>query len=292
MDPTFRSRREVLVKKSIRLSALLLTFGLAFVIAGGAVARSQATAIRISAVMTAEQEVPPTTGNVAGARGTFTATVTRSGAGAVMSWRLAFDGLTGAANAAHVHMAPRGQAGGVVVPLCGPCQSPVTGTANIDATVLNALETGGAYTNVHTAVNASGEIRGQIAVTASTRTALNARQEVPRPRGNANRARGAFTAVYTRSGTSGTMAWRLAFSRLTGPAIAAHVHIGPRGRAGPVALPLCGPCRTGARGNATLRPAVLAALEAGRAYVNVHTRRNPAGEIRGQVPAVALRITP
>jgi hypothetical protein len=38
--------------------------------------------------------------------------------------------------------------------------------------------------------------------------------------------------------------------------------------------------------------AVLAALESGRAYVNVHTPRNPGGEIRGQIPAMALTITP
>jgi len=36
---------------------------------------------------------------------------------------------------------------------------------------------------------------------------------------------------------------------------------------------------------------VIAALEAGRAYVNVHTKRNPGGEIRGQLPALALRLT-
>ena len=94
------------------------------------------------------------------------------------------------------------------------------------------------------------------------------------------------------SGTSGAIAWRLTFSRLTGRAVAAHVHIGARGRAGGVALPLCGPCRSGARGTATVNAALLAALEAGRAYVNVHTRQNPAGEIRGQLPRVPLRITP
>ena len=64
-----------------------------------------------------------------------------------------------------------------------------------------------------------------------------------------------------------------------------------RGRAGPVAVALCGPCRSGVRKTVTLQPSVVAALEAGRAYVNVHTARNPAGEIRGQIAAVPLTIS-
>jgi hypothetical protein len=36
---------------------------------------------------------------------------------------------------------------------------------------------------------------------------------------------------------------------------------------------------------------VLKALEAGRGYVNVHTKKNPAGEIRGQLGAAALTIS-
>jgi hypothetical protein len=40
-----------------------------------------------------------------------------------------------------------------------------------------------------------------------------------------------------------------------------------------------------------LSAAVLAALEAGRAYVNIHTVRNPAGEIRGQIRPVPLNIS-
>ncbi len=260
-------------------------------LAGAAVARPQATAINVATVLTAAQEVPTPTGDVAAARGTFTATVTRSGSGATMAWQLSFSGLTGPAGAAHVHIAPPGQAGGAVVPLCGPCQSPVSGTANVAETVVDALESGGAYVNVHTAANGAGEIRGQLAVTASARTALVARQEVPKPKGNANRARGTFTATVTASGTTGRMAWRLTFARLTGRALAAHVHIGARGKAGPVAIPLCGPCRSGVRGTATVPTPVIAALETGRAYVNVHTKRNPGGEIRGQLPALALRLT-
>ena len=87
---------------------------------------------------------------------------------------------------------------------------------------------------MHTAANGPGEIRGQVAVTASVTTALNARQEVPKPEGSANRARGTFTATVTKaSATRGSMRWRLTFSKLTGRAVAAHVHIGASGKGRP-----------------------------------------------------------
>jgi hypothetical protein len=265
--------------------------GIALVVAGAVGARTQATTIKLGATLNAAQEVPAPTGDVSAARGAFAATATATADGASLAWQLTFSGLTGAAAAAHVHMGAPGQAGGVVVPLCGPCESPASGTANVDANVLAALQTGGAYANVHTPTNRAGEIRGQVGVVATMTTALTARQEVPKPKGNVRRARGTFTATITTSGTTGRMAWRLTFSGLTGRAAAAHIHTGQRGKAGPVAVALCGPCRNGMRRSADLSPAVLAALQAGRGYVNVHTARNPAGEVRGQIAAVALRIT-
>lgn len=263
---------------------------IALTVAAAAVGRPQAGTIRVSALLNAGQEVPAPKGDVSASRGTFSATVTRSGTSDVMAWELTFSGLTGPAGAAHVHLGPRGQSGGVAVPLCGPCSSPASGTANVDATVLNALQTGGAYANVHTPTNAPGEIRGQIGVVANVTTALTARQEVPKPTGRVGRARGTFTATITRSGATTRIGWQIRFSGLTGKAAAAHIHIGASGKAGPVAVALCGPCRSGMRRNAALSPAVVRALESGRAYVNVHTARNPAGEVRGQIAAVALRI--
>jgi hypothetical protein len=259
-------------------------------VAGAASARSQADRIEIRAVMTAAEERPAPRGEVANARGTFTATLTKSDTGAVMNWQLAFSNLTGPSIAAHLHLGERGQPGPVIVPLCAPCTSGASGTANINATVLAAIQADRAYANVHTTLNAPGEIRGQVTPVGSVRASLNARQEVPRPKGKVNRARGTFTATVTKAGTSGTIAWRLTFSRLTGRALAAHIHSGQRGRSGPVIVPLCAPCRSGARGNADVGAAVLSALEAGRAYVNVHTRRNPAGEIRSQLRAVPLTV--
>src|SRR5205807_834711 len=119
--------------------ALALALGLAAV--GGAAARSQATTIRIAANMTAANEVPTPKGDVSSARGTFTATLTKSATGAVMAWKLEFSNLSGNAIAAHVHVAARGVAGPVRVPLCAPCTSGVTGTANIDSSVLDAIQT-------------------------------------------------------------------------------------------------------------------------------------------------------
>jgi CHRD domain len=268
--------------------ALALAFALAAV--GGAAARSQANTIRIAAEMKAANETPTPKGDVGAAQGTFTATLTKTSSGASMSWRLEFSNLSGNAVAAHVHVAARGVAGPVRVPLCAPCTSGVSGTANIDAAVLDAIQSDRAYVNVHTPTNPAGEIRDQVSIVASVKTSLRAAQERPKPKGNVRRARGTFTATITRSGTSAIVAWRLTFSKLTGKAVAAHIHSGVRGKAGPVTVPLCAPCRNGASGRATVDASVLGALEAGRAYVNVHTRKNQAGEIRGQIAAVELTI--
>lgn len=265
--------------------------GLAIVAAGGAGARISAEEVQLRALLNAASEVPAPTGDVASARGTFTAATTRTATGATLQWRLTFSSLTGDAASAHIHTGSRGQAGPVVVALCGPCTSGATGSADVDAALLRTIQAGGAYANVHTATNRAGEVRGQLGSVASVRPVLNSRQEVPRPKG-AGAASGRFTATAVKTGSSAVLTWRLSYSKLTGRAAAAHIHIGRRGVAGPVALALCGPCRSGASGKATVAGAALAALESGRAYANVHTARNPAGEIRGQIPAIPLTITP
>jgi hypothetical protein len=107
---------------------------------------------------------------------------------------------------------------------------------------------------------------------------LNAAQETPAPKEPA-RGTGVFSA--TLSGRA--LTWRLTFSGLSGKAVAAHIHLGRQRVAGPVAVPLCGPCVSGVHGRVTVTPKVRTALLAGGAYVNVHTARNAAGEIRGQV---------
>jgi len=115
---------------------------------------------------------------------------------------------------------------------------------------------------------------------------LKARFEVPKPTGVPTGATGLFTGRAVEMDSDRVrLTWRLTFSKLSGRADAAHIHAGRVGKAGGVMLALCGPCRNGQRGSGTISHAQLRTIRAGRAYVNVHTGKNAAGEIRGQVKA-------
>lgn len=116
------------------------------------------------------------------------------------------------------------------------------------------------------------------------------------------RGRGSFEARLVGN----TLRYRLRFSNLTTRATAAHIHFGQRGVNGEIIAFLCGgggKPRCGGRSGTitgTIRPrdilrirgqglsagnfrAALRILRSGVSYVNVHSTRFPAGEIRGQV---------
>ncbi len=115
---------------------------------------------------------------------------------------------------------------------------------------------------------------------------LKARSEVPKPMGARPGVTGAFTGTAVElANDNARLNWRLTYSKLTGRAVAAHIHTGKVGKAGNVMVPLCGPCPNGKKGAVTITHAQLNTIRAGRAYVNIHTPKNPAGEIRGQVKA-------
>jgi hypothetical protein len=112
---------------------------------------------------------------------------------------------------------------------------------------------------------------------------LNGKAEVPAAKGVSPTAAGVFAVWLTHTGSKYTATWKLTFDNLTGSAAAAHIHKGKPGTAGPVLVPLCGPCKSGQTGTATISAAAVTAIKTGATYVNVHTAKNPGGEIRGQV---------
>jgi hypothetical protein len=109
---------------------------------------------------------------------------------------------------------------------------------------------------------------------------LSAAQEVPKQKVKVAGASGAFTASMTEKGK---ITWKLTYKGPSGPVMAAHIHLGKVGTAGPVAVALCGPCHSGQSGTGQATAAQVKAIEAHGAYVNIHTAKNPDGEIRGQI---------
>jgi hypothetical protein len=112
--------------------------------------------------------------------------------------------------------------------------------------------------------------------------ALSSGQEIPKQVVKDTKAHGKFKA--TLSGKK--LKWKLTYTGLTGPATAAHIHKGAKGKAGNVLVPLCGgkpACKSGLTGSFTVTAALKTLFKKHLLYVNVHTAKNPNGEIRGQL---------
>ena len=115
--------------------------------------------------------------------------------------------------------------------------------------------------------------------TTSMKNQLTGAQEVP-----AVTTGGSGTVDSTFDKGTNTLTWTVTYSGLSGPVTAGHIH-GPAaaGANAGVVIPFTGDLSSPIRGKATLTAAQVADLTAGRYYVNLHTAKNPGGEIRGQL---------
>ena len=127
-------------------------------------------------------EVPSISTN---GKGEFRARINEDGTS--ISFNLKYSDLTGVPTVAHIHLGQRGVNGGILAFLCGGGSKPacpatpatVEGTitaadilalapqgvaAGDFAAVLRAIRSGSTYSNVHSSVFGSGEIRGQIRI--------------------------------------------------------------------------------------------------------------------------------
>jgi hypothetical protein len=143
----------------VRKLVTLLGLGAACALALTALALASARTTVWTAALSSGQEVPAQVVKDTAAHGLFKGTLS----GTTLKWTLTFAKLTGPAGAAHIHMAARGKAGNVVVALCAPCKSGMTGTSTVTAAEISAFKKHLLYVNVHTAKNPNGEIRGQVA---------------------------------------------------------------------------------------------------------------------------------
>ncbi|MBV9824386.1 MAG: CHRD domain-containing protein [Alphaproteobacteria bacterium] len=119
------------------------------------------------------------------------------------------------------------------------------------------------------------------AATETFKGTLSAAAEVP-----PTQSSGTGSASVTLDTSTKQVTWRVEYSGLTGPAMAAHIHCGAAAGANAgVAVPL-GPASGVASpitGSATMTDAQIADLTSGKCYVNVHTDKNKGGEVRAQL---------
>jgi len=94
---------------------------------------------------------------------------------------------------------------------------------------------------------------------------------------------GTLNATFDTS--SRTLKWDITYADLSGPATAAHFHgPAPVGQNAKVQVPIAkSDLASPIKGSATLSEQQATDLMGGQWYFNVHTKQNPAGEIRGQV---------
>jgi CHRD domain len=111
------------------------------------------------------------------------------------------------------------------------------------------------------------------------KASLSSNNEVPKVA-----SAGTGSATATLNTTTRRLSWVVHYSGTTGPLSAAHIHgpAAPTGNA-PVVLPFTGNLASPIKGSKILTKEQAAELEAGKYYVNLHTKAHVAGELRGQL---------
>ena len=99
-----------------------------------------------------------------------------------------------------------------------------------------------------------------------------------------NTSKGTGTADATLDTQTKLLSWKITYSGLSGPTTMAHFH-GPAapGVAAKVTVPLTGDLASPISGSAAITDGQIGDLRGGLWYLNLHTAKIPAGEIRGQV---------
>jgi hypothetical protein len=121
------------------------------------ISAAHAETITLKADLKGANEVPPNTSPATGKAEATLNTDTR-----LLTWTVTYADLTGPAVGAHFHgPSEPGKNAGIVLPF-KTVQSPIEGTATLTETQAADLLAGKWYSNVHTATNPGGELRGQM----------------------------------------------------------------------------------------------------------------------------------
>lgn len=190
--------------------------------------------------------------------------------------------------AAHIHNAPAGKNGPIVVDFTGLIDgTKLKGCVDADPVVLAAIVADPAsyYVNVHSQLFRGGAVRGQLDPKFSLRSVfpikLLGSNEVEPP-GDPNGSGNALVVVLPAD----LQVCIGARVRNTAPLTVAHIHQAPAGSNGPVVVDFTTLIRGNeVRGCVSVEPGLLQSIRSNPAgfYVNVHSEEFPRGAVRGQL---------
>ncbi len=260
-------------------AATLVTAGLLTLGSGPAAAEPQP----LVASARGAEEVPGPGDPDGAAEGSFTV----DAATGELCYLVAADGIE-PATAMHIHEAPRGVAGPVVVTLD---QTRINADTETCLAVDTALATdiladpAGYYLNIHTSTYPQGAVRGQLEVPVVEEVRLTAaadgRQEVPGPGDPDGTAAGDFALR-----GDDQLCYRVQATNITLPLNGMHIHRGAAGVAGPIVVTLDPTAVNSSTETCTeVDPALLDEIAAnpGGFYLNLHNADFPQGAVRGQL---------
>ncbi len=248
--------------------------------------------------------------NVLVSPGAGAASFTLSPDGKVLNYEIRVANTTNI-RAGHLHYAPAGENGPVVVTLFGAKSGLNNGIIasgeirdeDIDGRTLNQLideiKDGEIYVNIHTAVNPSGELRGQVSVVQpgaarNFAVQLSGANEVPSVMTNAS---GLSKFQFNKSDTN--LSFQINVDGIASDILFSHIHLAEAGFNGGVVYTLRGDRVMGPFSGVYAKGGVVAnmlsgqlqgstdllilkeAFRTGYAYVNVHSAQFGSGELRG-----------
>jgi hypothetical protein len=106
---------------------------------------------------------------------------------------------------------------------------------------------------------------------------------------DASQASGTLVGKLEVAGKNSSFVWTLSFKHLSGTATRAGIYVGAPGKTGQLAMLLCLRCISGAKssyhGSYVASSTFVRSIVHSGAFVAVRTKRNPNGEISGQIKA-------
>lgn len=228
-----------------------------------------------TASLDGSQSVPPAVSN-----GTGTAWAVLDVSTKTLTYRVTYANLDSTFTDAHFHLGAAGTNGPVVDPITASFVAN-TGTGkwtNIPDSLIAAMMKGDIYINIHSMKYPAGEIRGQLRIAPDfgISMSLDGSQDVP-----ALSVGGTGTGWAIFKPDSDILVYRVTVAGLTSSLTGSHFHYGNAGTNGPVVFPFNMTDST-ATGEWDFPDTMWMGLITNKLYVNIHTQKNPAGEIRGQ----------